>query len=107
VELFGIEPGAFAAMQSPRSATVLPMHRCPVCRALLPEAAHAADFGHPSVWWRAAVADSYPLCPRCYVESELDDRLRERAVAGALRWWVMDQELQRYRRLEVAPVIVV
>jgi hypothetical protein len=83
------------------------MERCPGCRARLDDSARPVDFEHPSKSWRMMVADSFPLCARCYVESEADDRVRERAVAGALRWWVMDQELQRYRRLEVPSAIVV
>ena len=84
------------------------MARCPGCRALLTGNAHAVDFGHSSVWWRAAVADGYPVCPRCYVESEVDDRLRERCVRRALAWWTMNEELRRYRAaLTLLPAIVV
>lgn len=108
MELFGIEPGAFAAIQSPRSPTILGLSRCPGCSALFDtEAVHTVDFGVASPWWRAAVADSYPVCPRCYVESEADDRLREWCVSRALAWWTMNEELLRYRRLEVPPTIVV
>ena len=80
-----------------QAATVLPMQRCPGCRALLPGVVYAVDFEHPSPWWRMMVADGYPLCPRCYVESEADDRLRARCVARALAWWTMNQALRRYR----------
>ena len=89
-----------------RAGTVLPLTRCPGCWLLLDDSARGVDFEHPSKWWRMMVSDSFPVCPRCYVESEADDRLRERCVRAALRWWEMNQALTRYRRLEVAPVIV-
>jgi len=82
-----------------QTGTVLPMTRCPGCRAILDEeAVHTLDFGHESPNWRACVADAYPVCPRCYVESEADDILRQRCVRRALRWWEMDQLLKAYRR---------
>jgi len=90
-----------------QAGTVLPLTRCPGCRARLTEAVHTVDFGHPSVWWRAAVADGYPVCARCYIESEADDRLRERCVARALRWWEMNQTLRRFRAADISADIVV
>jgi len=82
------------------------MQRCPGCRVVLDDSAHTVDFGHSSPWWRAAVADGYPVCARCYVESEADDRLRERCVRRALAWWTMNDLLRRFRAAE-APVNVV
>lgn len=89
-----------------QAGTVLPLTRCPGCRALLTGDIHAVDFGHPSPWWRSAVADGYPVCPRCYIESEADDILRERCVRGALRWWEMNETLRRYRAAEFTPTFV-
>ncbi len=90
-----------------QAATVLPMQRCPGCRALLDDSARPVSFEHPSKWWRMLVADSFPVCARCYVESEVDDRLRERCVRRALAWWVMDQALRRFRTADTPAGIVV
>jgi hypothetical protein len=83
------------------------MQRCPGCRALLTGAVRTVDFGVSSPWWRAACADGYPLCPRCYVESETDDRLRERCVARALVWWTMNDLLRRFRAADISADLVV
>ena len=90
-----------------QAPTVLPMERCPGCRARLTEAVYTAEFGHPSVWWRRIVSDGYPVCARCYVESETDDVLRERCVRRALWFWEMDQVLRRFRAADIPADIVV
>jgi hypothetical protein len=88
-----------------RAATILGLVRCPGCRVLLDDSARPVSFEHPSRWWRMMVADSFPTCPRCYVESEADDRLRERCVRRALAWWEMNETLRRYRAAEVTPIV--
>jgi len=89
-----------------QAGTVLPLTRCPGCWVILTEAAYSVDFGHSSPWWRAAVADSLPVCAKCSIEIETDETLLGRCINGALAWWTMNEELRRYRAAEVTPSVV-
>jgi|CXWL01.1.fsa_nt_gi hypothetical protein len=70
--------------------TTLPMERCPGCRCVL-EFPIQIPFRHPSALWRAAVADSFPVCLDCSLRMEGD--FRDHCETTAAEWWVMNQEI--------------
>lgn len=106
-------------MDTGERLTVLPMARCPGCRQLLQADAVQVEFRKPSIWWRATVADCYPLCldcaPRLIVHPVdgverarmEDDPFRDKVEMVAFEWWALNHELEWLRGEHPACIRVV
>jgi len=81
-------------MDAPRLQKCLPMQRCPGCRCVL-EFPVQIPFRHPSMNWRAAVADLFPVCLEC--SWRMEDPFRQKCEEIAAEWWNIDRELQSLR----------